>query len=124
MSSLRAKRGSPGARIRSHRWPRCARHDGITPRCARHGEGKNFRRCERSAAVQEPESAVIDGRAALAMTGLRRAALAMAREKNFRRCERSAAVQEPESAVMDGRAALAMTGLRRAALAMTGRVWS
>ncbi len=32
-------------------------------------EGKKRRRCERSAAVQEPEFEVMDGRASLAMTG-------------------------------------------------------
>ncbi len=32
-------------------------------------ESKKRRRCERSAAVQEPELEVMDGRASLAMTG-------------------------------------------------------
>ena len=66
--------------------------------------------CERSVAVQEPESAAMDGRAALAMTGICH-------------CERSVAVQDPAFAAMDGRAALAMTGRRKggcaAALATT-----
>jgi len=48
----------------------------------------------------------MDGRAALAMTGICH-------------CERSVAVQEPAFAVMDGRAALAMTGRRKGGRAAT-----
>jgi hypothetical protein len=57
-------------------WPRCARHDGFFVQGAFPVTASeawqsmtHSRHCERSVAVQQPEFAVMDGRASLAMTG-------------------------------------------------------